>query len=233
MLPSARPEKKSWAITEERRRSVSAARTRRSTERTGRGRWGRATKTDVQPTSVFSWRAPTAPGRRMTTAVARSTAPCRRQAPFASRPAGRNATLLRRHRNDLPLFPRHEDVVVLRERVVLLSRERPLVALDEPAVFAEVLERVADLGAVGRAGLVDGQGHQVHRVVGVGGADRRQDVLRALDPVLGLERRDHALADLTLLAEEAIGLHEHDRLGQLAGQLGEAPAADAPVRHGR
>src|SRR2546430_846923 len=140
--------------------------------------------------------------------------------------------LLHRHGDDLALLPRDEHVVLLVQRVVLVGRERMLVGLDEAAVFAEVLERVADLDAVGRPGLLDRQAHQVHGVVGVGGTDRRQDVLGALDAVLGLQRRDHAIAHVALLAEERIGLHEDDRFRELTGQIGEAPATDPPVRDG-
>src|SRR5690348_7591102 len=65
--------------------------------------------------------------------------------------------LLHRHGDDLPLLPRDEDVVLLVQRVVLVGRERAFVGLDQAAVVAEVLERVANLRAVGRAGLVDGE----------------------------------------------------------------------------
>src|SRR5262245_20813882 len=94
--------------------------------------------------------------------------------------------LLHRHGDDLALLPRDEHVVLLVQRVVLVGRERMVVGLDEAAVFAEVLERVADLDAVGRTRLLDRQAHQVHSVVGVGGTDRRQEGLGALDALLGL-----------------------------------------------
>src|SRR5712691_13068626 len=142
------------------------------------------------------------------------------------------ARLLHRHGNDLALLPRDEDVVILVEVVLLLGGERMLVGLDEAAILPEILERVADPGTVARARLLDGEADQMHGVVRVGGAHGRQDVLRALDAVLRLQRRDHAIADLALLAEERVRLHEDDRLRELAGQLGEAPAADPPVGDG-
>src|SRR5919198_2729065 len=122
----------------------------------------------------------------------------------------RSARLLHRDGNDLALLPGDQDVIVLRQRVVLVGGEGPPVGLDEAAVLAlEILERRLDLRALGGAGLLDGEPDQMHGVVGVGGADGRQDVLGPLDPVLGLQRRDYPLADFALLAEEAVGLHEH------------------------
>src|SRR3989442_14739419 len=118
--------------------------------------------------------------------------------------------LLRRDGHDLALAPRNQDVVVLVERVVLLRRKGPPVGLDEPAVLAEGLEGVANPGSVGGARTLDGERDQVHRIVRVGRTDRGEDVLRPLDRVLRLERGDPALARLALLAEERVGLDEHD-----------------------
>ena len=49
----------------------------------------------------------------------------------------------------------------------------------------------------------------MHRVIGVRRSDRREDIFRSFDlRIFLLERRQHALADRPLLAEEAVGLDE-------------------------
>src|SRR2546422_1936546 len=58
-----------------------------------------------------------------------------------------------------------------------------------------------------------------HRIVRVGRTDRGEDVLRPLDPVLRLERRDHARARLALLAEERVGLDEVRRSEEHTSEL--------------
>src|SRR4029453_1607992 len=140
------------------------------------------------------------------------------------------AALLRRDGDDLAALPDHHDVVFVGERVVLLRAEGPLVRLDEAAVLRlEILQRLAQLRPVDAARLLDGQRHQMHPVVGIGGAHRRDHVLRSLDAVLLRERLEHRLPALALLAEEGVGLQEHHPVGELAGELGEAAARDAPV----
>src|SRR6266540_5677256 len=94
------------------------------------------------------------------------------------RPPGQ-ARLLDGH--DLLALVLHHDVVVLVQSVVVGGSERLRVVLDESVVGREVLERLADLVAVGAAGLVDGEGQDHHRVVGVGHPDGRDDVAGPLD----------------------------------------------------
>ena len=48
--------------------------------------------------------------------------------------------------------------------------------------------------------------------------------------ILLLQRREHALADRALLAEEAVGLDEMRLARGRPGQLGKAAAGNAPVR---
>ena len=75
-------------------------------------------------------------------------------------------------RADLVSDEPHHDVVVLVQRVVVVGAERRVVGLDETLVAPERLEGGADRVAVRAPRLVDGLGEEVHRVVGVGGADR-------------------------------------------------------------
>ena len=133
----------------------------------------------------------------------------------------------------LPLVVDH-DVVGRSERVVVAGREGVVVGLDEPFVRPDLVHRFADRVPVGAAGLVDRPGHEVHGVIGVGGADRREDVLRPLDlRELLHERGQHPLAGGALPAEEAVGLDEVRLARRRSGELGETSARDAPVRDHR
>src|SRR5512135_427030 len=131
-------------------------------------------------------------------------------------------TLLHRDGQNLAALPDHQDVVLVGERVVLFRREGSLVGLDQALVFVlEVLQRVAELDPVGRAGLRDGLGHQVQSVIGVGNTDGGDDLFRTLDAVLVLEPLQDILPALILFPEERVGLEEDHPVGELARQLGE------------
>src|SRR4029079_16431663 len=117
------------------------------------------------------------------------------------------SALLRRDGDDLAALPRHHDVVLVGERVVLLRGEGPPVSLDEAAIFRlEILQRLAELAPDGAPRLLDGERDQMHPVIGIGGAHGGDHVLRPLDPVLLGERLEHGLPALALLAEEGVGL---------------------------
>src|SRR5713226_7808174 len=93
--------------------------------------------------------------------------------------------LPRGDRNDLAAFPHDHDVVFVRQGIVLLGREGPLVGLDEALVLAlQALEGIPHLGTIRRAGLLDGEGDEMQAVIRVGGAHGRDDVARLLDAVL-------------------------------------------------
>src|SRR5229473_5998110 len=143
--------------------------------------------------------------------------------------------LPRGDRNDLAALPHDHDVVLVRQGVVLLGREGSLVRLDQALVLAlQALEGIPDLGPVGGAGLLDGEGDEMEAVIRIGRAHGGDDVARFLDAVLLAQHLEHVLPALVLLAEEGVGLQEGDAVGEIARQLGEAPARDAPVRdHGR
>src|SRR5262249_41858187 len=84
-------------------------------------------------------------------------------------------------RKDLSALEVREQVVARSERVLVLGRKRLLVRLDQPIIGVDAVERHADFGALGAAGLGDGKGGQVHRVVGVGDADGRGHVSQRFD----------------------------------------------------
>src|SRR2546422_9118003 len=125
----------------------------------------------------------------------------------SARPLTRSWTSNLRNGNDLAALPDDHDVVALGERVVLLARERPLVALDESGVLRlQLFERIAHPGTLGRLRLLDRQRHQVEGIVGVGGADGRRHVLGARDAVLVPERLQDGLAARVLTTDERVGL---------------------------
>src|SRR5437588_9483660 len=80
------------------------------------------------------------------------------------------------HGLDLFAVVADHDVIVLGESVMVGVGERHRVILDESLVLFDVKEAIANRGSVGRAGFVDRQRGQLHRVIGVGYADRRADI---------------------------------------------------------
>src|ERR1700682_2480630 len=131
--------------------------------------------------------------------------------------------------NDLAALPHDHDVILIRQGIVLLGREGPLVRLDQAPVLAlQALEGLPHLGPVGGAGLLDGEGEEMQAIVRVGGAHGRDDVARLLDAVLLAQHLEHVLPALVLLAEEGVRLQEGDAVGQITCQLGEAAARDTP-----
>src|SRR5579883_3641371 len=137
-----------------------------------------------------------------------------------------------RHRLDLSADEMHHDVVVLAERIVVARREGMIVGLDQTLIAIEIFERLAHLVAICAARLGDRERDEMHRVIGIGDADRRHDIRRTLDiGIFRLELRQYLLADRILLAEEAVGLHEFDLLRSRTGELGKASTGNSPMRH--
>src|ERR1043166_3782874 len=126
------------------------------------------------------------------------------------------------------------DVIVFGERVVISGAEWLDVILDQPLPGPDRVKSFAQLVGLRAAGLVERQRREVHGIVRIGGADRRNDIRRALDLGIFRHQRLHdALAGRRLLAEEAVGLQEHHVFSRAACQLVEAAAGDAPVRDHR
>ena len=74
----------------------------------------------------------------------------------------------------------HHDVVARAEGIVIVRGERLAVGLDQALIAAfEVLQRGADGIAVGGLRLLDRHRDEMHRVIGVRGSDRREDIARA------------------------------------------------------
>src|SRR6516162_168493 len=118
-------------------------------------------------------------------------------------PAGGGVSMLRRsiHRYDLVALVVHHDVVVGPECVVIVMGKRRLVGFDQALVGRfQILQSGTHGIRIGRARLRDGERKNVHRVIGVGRADRSDNVLRTLDLRISLlQGRQHALTDRALL----------------------------------
>src|ERR1700691_5156237 len=139
------------------------------------------------------------------------------------------------HRYDLVTLVVHHDVVVRSECIVIVVGERRLIGFDQTFIRRfQILERSADGFRIGRAGLRDRQRENVHGVIGVSGADRREHVFRPLDlRIFLLQRREDPLTDGTLLAEEAVGLHERRFACGRPRKFRKTAAGNAPVRDHR
>src|SRR5947209_9954257 len=85
------------------------------------------------------------------------------------------------HGLDLFAVVADHDVIVLVESVMVGVGERHRVILDESLVLFDAEETVAHGSSVGRAGLVDRQRRELHRVIRVGYADGRAHIPPALD----------------------------------------------------
>src|SRR6185437_10747899 len=107
------------------------------------------------------------------------------------------------HRNDLRAVEAYEDVVVGAERVLILFAERLVIRLDQALVLVDLMQRLAHRVALRAARLLDRQCEQMHRVVRVGDADRRDDAFGAAHLVLLLELGEHLPSGRLLVAEEA------------------------------
>ncbi len=104
------------------------------------------------------------------------------------------------------------------------------VVLDQPLVIVDAEKALAQRRPVDGAGFGDRQGRELHRIVGVGDADRRADIAGTFDiRVLRHQRSQHLFADLVLLPEEAVGLHEMHLAGPRAREFGEAAAGNPPM----
>src|SRR5882757_2900129 len=83
-----------------------------------------------------------------------------------------------------------EDRDVSADRLVVVLAVGMVVDGDDAVdLGVEVLERLADLLAVGRARLLDGGGEEVDRVIALRGGDRRRDAVDAVALLIGLDER--------------------------------------------
>src|SRR5439155_13043637 len=98
-------------------------------------------------------------------------------------------------------------------------------------VLVDGVKPVANLRSVGRAGLGDGERHQMRRVVGIGDTDSRRHIGQRFDLRIFLLQRGKNLRGLRIrITGETEGLDELNLGGAWSCELAETAARGTPVR---